>query len=319
MRNNTPAGRYLTLVILIGSMVLLFRIISAQAAMLLSEEVVQASTPDSGYVEVTDGRIFYESKGQGPAIVMIHDGLLHRETWNGQFGPFAENHRVIRWDRRGYGKSDIPKAPYSDVDDLYRLMKALKVDRATLIGCSAGGLLAIDFALDHPDMVSGLVLVGPIVSGFEFTQHFATRGNLGIPGNDAPVEQKIEYWTTKDAWILARDNIVAKKKMKSHLSANPQNLTGSRQFARWPEKPALSRLSLIKVPTLIVAGESDIPDVHAHIGAIQAGISGSKRVVLTNSGHLPHIEVPEVFNRTVLAFLDTIKWPKIMTTKRESF
>jgi pimeloyl-ACP methyl ester carboxylesterase len=56
-------------------------------------------------------------------------------------------------------------------------------------------------------------------------------------------------------------------------------------------------------PALLVAGESDIPDVHAHIGAIEAGIAGSKRVVLANSGHLSHLEVPEVFNKVVLDFL----------------
>ena len=96
MENNIPLRRRLILVILIASLVLIFRIVSTQAAMLLTEELMQVSTPDSGYVEVNDGRIFYESSGQGPTIVMIHDGLLHRETWNDQFGPFAKNHRVIR-------------------------------------------------------------------------------------------------------------------------------------------------------------------------------------------------------------------------------
>src|SRR5262245_36296051 len=73
---------------------------------------------ESGYLEVEGGKIFYEVAGQGPAIVMFHDGLLHRETWDEQFASFAKNYRVIRWDRRGYGRSDIPKAPYSDIDDL---------------------------------------------------------------------------------------------------------------------------------------------------------------------------------------------------------
>ena len=64
-------------------------------------------------------------------------------------------------------------------------------------------------------------------------------------------------------------------------------------------------LSEIKVPTLIIAGESDIPDVHAHIGVIQASIAGSKRIVLTHSGHLAYFEVPYVFNQAVLDFLET--------------
>ena len=56
-----------------------------------------------------------------------------------------------------------------------------------------------------------------------------------------------------------------------------------------------------------MVGESDIPDVHAHVGAIQAGIAGSKRVVLNRSGHLPHVEVPDAFNEVVLGFLNNIR------------
>ena len=70
---------------------------------------------------------------------------------------------------------------------------------------------------------------------------------------------------------------------------------------------ALGLLPRIKIPTPILTGESDIPDVHVHIGVIQDGIAGSKRVVLVNSGHLAHFEVPELFNRAVLDFMDSIK------------
>src|SRR5262245_6417972 len=264
-------------------------------------------TIESGYIEVDGGRIFYEAAGQGPVIVMLHDGLLHRETWDEQFAIFAKNYRVIRWDRRGYGRSDLPKAPYSDLDDLLVLLKALKVERATIMGCSAGGLLSIHFTLDHPELVSSLVLVGPIVSGFGFSDHFIKRGERGMPNNDAPVEQKIEYWTSIDPWIIAPENKAAKKRMKDLLSANPQNLSVPFQFNRLPAKPALGRLSQIKVPTLIVVGESDVPDVHAHVGAIQSGITNSKRVVLITSVHLPHMEVSDAFNRVVLDFLQGVK------------
>lgn len=66
----------------------------------------------------------------------------------------------------------------------------------------------------------------------------------------------------------------------------------------------MARLGQLSVPTLIVAGEADIPDVHAHCGAIQPGIPGASRVVLAGSGHLPHLEVPDAFNRVVLEFID---------------
>jgi 3-oxoadipate enol-lactonase len=246
----------------------------------------------------------YEVKGDGPAIVLIHDGILHSVTWDAQWEPLSKGHRVIRYDRRGYGRSPLPKEPYSDLDDLRALLDMLKVERATLIGSSAGGNLAIHFALDNPQRVDRLVLVGPVVSGFSFTEHFLERGRA----NNLPLEQKgdmaatIDNWV-KDPWLIAPGNDTAKRRLKEQLTANPRNLRGSGGLARFPDRPALSRLAEIKVPTLIVAGDADIPDVHAHIGAIQAGIAGAKRVVIPKAGHLVYLERPDEFNQVVLGFL----------------
>jgi pimeloyl-ACP methyl ester carboxylesterase len=88
------------------------------------------------------------------------------------------------------------------------------------------------------------------------------------------------------------------------MLANPQNMAHHSRYALPPDQPTRSRLSRIEVPTLIVVGEADIPDVHTHIGVIQAGIAGSELVVLEHSGHLCHREVPGEFNRLVLEFLE---------------
>ena len=114
---------------------------------------------------------------------------------------------------------------------------------------------------------------------------------------------RIEYWSTTDPWIVAPGSAGAKARMKELLTANPQNLTAGAGFLRGPKSPTFTRLETISVPVLIVAGEADIPDVHAHIGAIHAQIPDSKRVVLARSGHLCHMEVPEEFNRVVAEFL----------------
>lgn len=267
---------------------------------------VAALAPDmraavDGFVEVDGGRIYYEMTGEGTPLIFIHDGILHRETWDEQFAEFGRSFRVVRWDRRGYGRSSTPQAPFSHIDDLHAVMKSLSIERAVLIGCSAGGMLALHFALDHPTMVSALVLVGPIVSGLSFSDHFTSRGGRGTPPPGAPIEQRIEYWTKTDPWITAPTSRAAKDKMRALLKANPTNGTGG-QFARWSE-PALGRLAQIKLPTLLITGESDIPDVHSHMGAIQAGIAGARRVVLPHAGHLPHLEVPQLFNAEVRKFL----------------
>jgi pimeloyl-ACP methyl ester carboxylesterase len=116
--------------------------------------------------------------GAGPPVVLTHDGFLHRETWNAQFETFSTSHRVARWDRRGYGASNEPSGSYSSVDDLARVVRFVSDSPATLIGCSFGGLLSLHCALDRPHLVSALVLVGPIVSGLGFSEHFLSRGGV---------------------------------------------------------------------------------------------------------------------------------------------
>jgi pimeloyl-ACP methyl ester carboxylesterase len=194
MKTFIPTVQLLALMAFTGSMVTRepFSIDSTQETKPAASDKQKHPAVESGYVQVDGGKIFYEAAGQGPVIIMIHDGLLHRETWNAQFAVFAKHFRVIRWDRRGYGRSSTPTSAFSQLDDLFAVLKGLKVERATLLGCSAGGLLAIHFALDHPQMVTALVLVGPIVTGLGFSDHFTTRGNRGMPGPDAPVEQKID-------------------------------------------------------------------------------------------------------------------------------
>jgi 3-oxoadipate enol-lactonase len=147
------------------------------------------------------------------------------------------------------------------------------------------------------------VLVGPIVSGLPFSEHFATRGGRGVPGPDTPDAEQIEYWSAVDPWFVAPASTGARERLRALLTANPQNLRPTLELERLPETPASARLGEIAVPTLIVVGEQDIPDVHAHSGAIEAGVRGATRVVLPGSGHLPHLEAPLAFNRLVHEFL----------------
>lgn len=270
----------------------------------------QASTPPtpaaptSGYVTTETGRLFYETAGEGPNVVLIHDGLVHRETWDDQFSKFAKQFHVVRYDRRGYGKSDVPAVPFSNVDDLEALYAAvLGKQKATLIGCSAGGGLAIDFTLAHPELVEKLMLVGAVVTGLPPSPHFLDRGGHYPPEIRDDVTKAIAYWSTQDPYFVAPGSAAAHQRVKALLTANPQNLRVPWSLLRGPRVPALGRLPEIKAPTLIVIGAEDIPDVHAHGGAIQAGIAGARRVVVRNAGHLVHMEQPEEFNRLALEFL----------------
>ena len=95
----------------------------------------QPKSFSSGYINVKDGKLYYEINGKGDeTIVFIHDGLVHGEVWDNQFPTFAEKYRVIRYDRRGYGRSPNPEKPYSNINDLDQVFTFLKIDKAVLIG-----------------------------------------------------------------------------------------------------------------------------------------------------------------------------------------
>jgi pimeloyl-ACP methyl ester carboxylesterase len=272
------------------------------AAAVGAEEVTEQV--ESGYLNVPGGRLFYEKAGQGEPIVLLHDGLLHREVWDGQFKVWAADHTVVRYDRRGFGRSDAPTEPYSNVDDLAAIFEHFKIDSAIVMGMSAGGRLATDFTLQHPHRVTHLVLVGAVVSGMSYSQHFWNRGGHLTPEIRADPDRYRNYWTDVDPYDIWEGSIEARQRARVLLAANPHNLGGDKdRLAIPPERPAINYLSEIKVPTLIVVGEYDIPDVHAHAGAIEAGIAGSSRIVISNSGHLVPLEQPEQFMQVVGTFM----------------
>jgi 3-oxoadipate enol-lactonase len=272
-----------------------FPIFSVFAQSAYCQESTGSPASAGKYLNIADSRIYYEECGSGPNVVLLHDGLLHSNTWDGAWTALCKKYHALRYDRRGYGRSDPPKTLFAPIEDLFALLTRLNVRRAIVVGNSSGGALAIDFALSHPEMVEGLFLVGPVVQGMETTNHFDDRARK----NSAPIAKgdlkaAAENWS-KDQYIVAAGHDGARKLIYETLVHYPQNLTNSHQFEIGNTTPSLYRLSEIHAPTSILVGEFDIPDVHAQGGAIQAGIPGAQRDILNNAGHLIQVEAPAAF------------------------
>ncbi|MHC1705107.1 MAG: alpha/beta fold hydrolase [Tenuifilaceae bacterium] len=265
---------------------------------------------DSGFINVDSGKLYYEAAGIGENLVLLHDGMVHLNIWDEQFLVLAKKYRVVRYDRRNYGKSTDPVSQYSHIEDLNQLFVQLKIDKAVVFGMSSGGRLAIDFTLKYPEKVKGLVLVGAVVGGYGYTQHFITRGGRYYPKNYSNPDDVQKYFATEDPYEIYPENKEAKQKVLKMLeSTKPSHDArekGKLTLARPAEKRAVKFLSEIKVPALVLVGEFDIPDVHAHAGVINAGIENSKRVIILKSGHLIPIEQPVLFNEVVMKFLDDL-------------
>ncbi|MEW6194924.1 MAG: alpha/beta hydrolase [Bacteroidota bacterium] len=217
---------------------------------------------DSGYINVEGGKLFCEIAGEGECIVLLHDGIAHREIWDNQFGVFARNYSVVRYDRRGYGKSDFPQAPFSHIEDLKKLFEQLKINKAIIFGMSGGGELAIDFTLIYPEKVNALVLAGAVVGGYGATSHTNTRGGYvnSIVELLSDPKKFIEYIVRKDPYEIYSENRKAKEKLYKLLKENPNDVNFTREFFKKPtDKPALKYLSEIKCPTLVLSGNMICP------------------------------------------------------------
>jgi 3-oxoadipate enol-lactonase len=110
-------------------------------------------------VTLNGARIHYERSGTGFPVLLIHAGIADSRMWEPQAEAFDKRFDMVRPDLRGFGDTALPPAPYSGIADLVGLLDHLQIDRAHVIGCSMGGTLAIDLALEHPKRVERLVLV----------------------------------------------------------------------------------------------------------------------------------------------------------------
>jgi 3-oxoadipate enol-lactonase len=276
---------------------------------------------ESGQLAVDGGRIWYEIFGEhGPTLVLIHDGLAHGEIWDDQVAALAGDYRLVRYDRRGYGHSEKPETPYSNVDDLEALLAHVAGDApgepVVLIGSSSGGGLCLDYTLAHPERVEALVLAGAVVSGMGYSSFFNKRGYENYAEDPAAMAAK---WVA-DRYAIAPGNDTARKRLAELLEAFPNNLDLSKHYLmRRPKSPALPRLGEIEVPVLLITASEDHPDVHAHAGAIETGIVGARRIVLEGCGHLPYLERPQEFANTVREFLSMISLPAGIPNHRNSF
>ncbi|MDQ2717560.1 MAG: alpha/beta hydrolase, partial [Chloroflexota bacterium] len=120
--------------------------------------MTQANRTEKGFARVHGTKLYYEMAGEGHPLVLLHGGLLDHRMWDQQFEAFARHYQVVRYDIRGFGASEMSGTTYADERDLYDLLVYLDIDKTYLLGLSLGGSIAIDFTLEHPQKMDGLIL-----------------------------------------------------------------------------------------------------------------------------------------------------------------
>jgi len=264
-----------------------------------------SGAPEGGLADVNGASLYYDVAGNGEPLVLVHAGIADRRMWDGQVEAFAERYRVVRYDMRGYGRSEAPVgAPFSHHDDLRGLLDFLGIERAILVGCSNGAKTVIDFALAHPERVRVLALVCPTVSGFESDEEPPEEWDELVAADDLErvSELEVRFWV--DGPYLRPDDVDPAlrdlvREMNLIALRNEPDLGEER-----PAEPlAVSRLAEIRAPTLVVAGDLDRPEVGTRAELLAGSIPRAQKAVINGTAHVPSMEKPEEFNRVVLEFL----------------
>jgi pimeloyl-ACP methyl ester carboxylesterase len=265
----------------------------------------------SGYVNVGDGQLYYEVVGEGAPLLLSHAGFVDSCMWDDQWSDFAQHRRVIRFDMRGFGKSALGTTPIARRRDLDRLLQQLDVSHVALLGCSLSGEVLLDFALEHPERVTALILVSTVPGGFELQGEppanliemmgAIEQGNLALAS-----ELQNRIWVDGPFRQSEQVNPLVRQRAAEMNRLALANGTWGKADA-WPaqplDPPAVRRLHEIRIPTLILAGGLDHPEILRAAEVMAAAIPNAEKVIISDSAHLPNMEQPTEFNRAVLDFL----------------
>ncbi|MEU5302725.1 alpha/beta fold hydrolase [Streptomyces noursei] len=270
---------------------------------------------DNGTVPIADdGELFYETAGSGPAVVLLHGGMLDQHMWDEQFSWLVNSGlRVVRYDSRGHGLSSTVTGDWANHDDLAALLDALDIPRAVLVGLSHGSRVALDTALAHPDRVSALFLAAPGVSGRPFTDPFVLehiRGQvaaIGAPdGAERYVEHFLRMWVDGPYRAPSAVHPGFRERMRASASANVEVHADGVGTGMPLEVGAADRLAEIKVPTTVLDGDLDSTDISANAHAIALQVPGARRIRIPAAGHMVNLENTPLFDQELHAFLSSL-------------
>jgi pimeloyl-ACP methyl ester carboxylesterase len=262
-------------------------------------------------LSINDVQIHYEVMGQGTPIILCHAGFVDSQMWNPQMASLAQDYQVIRYDLQGYGQSSPATQPISRRHELLAIMEHLEIDQAILVGCSLSGATIIDFTLEYPKKVSGLVTVSATPSGFELQGEppahlFEMFGALQQGDLDTASELQTRIWF--DGMTRTPEQVDAElrqdvKAMNLNAIQKHGFMMGDAQPLNPLDPPAITRLSEINVPTLILVGALDHPEIARSATLIRDAIANAKMKILESSAHLPNMEQADEFNQIVMGFL----------------
>jgi pimeloyl-ACP methyl ester carboxylesterase len=263
------------------------------------------------FAELNGTKLHYQSTGQGRPMIFIHAGIAHLGMWDEQVAAFSPQYRTIRYDVRGWGESADPAGTFAHHEDTLALLDYLGEKEAIIVGASNGGTIALDFSLTYPERTAALILVGPALSGYDFTMEGIADKNEALieayerGDKDTAAEYEAQIWV--DGPGRNPDQVDAGFRRRAlamirHIFDLPD---GAGQGVDL-DPPAIDRLGEIQTPALLILGEHDVPDIFAIAQHLTGKMPDIRQVLMPTTAHLPNMERPAEFNQAVRGFLQSV-------------
>jgi pimeloyl-ACP methyl ester carboxylesterase len=246
---------------------------------------------------VTD--LWYDETGEGPPVILLHEGVVDSRIWEPVVPLLGERHRVIRYDQRGFGRSPRPDGPYSVVEDLTAVLDAAEVEKAALAGASRGGNIALATAVERPERVSALVLLGsglpgaPLSVGWTSEQIARWEQAEAADDYEAMAELDMEAWAPMGADAELRAMFV-------------ENAVGSNSEDPATDEPVAERVGGVTAPTLVITGGRDVAGINEIGDRLAREIPGARSAVIQEADHMIPWRTPEELSHLILDFLSDL-------------
>ena len=255
---------------------------------------------------IDGGWIEYDVRGEGPALVLLHAFPLGSFMWDPQCETLSAARRVVRFDARGFGESDLADGPLTMeriADDAAALMDALSIERAVVGGCSMGGYAALAFVRRHPQRLLGVVLQDTR-AGADTAEAKAGRAALAEKVLAEGPEAAVAAFLPKlvgETTHRERPDLVAS--LRARILATPPPAIASALHGLAARADSRETLPTIAVPTLVMVGAEDALTPPAEAALLAAAIPRARFDVIPGAGHLANLENPAAVNAALGAFL----------------
>ncbi len=268
----------------------------------------QAAVTTSGTITLSETRIYYETAGSGPPVVLIHAFGLNLHQWDDQVKALAAHYRVIAYDRRGFGKSTGVADPSLEPADLKELLDSLGVRSAVLVGHSGGNSTASRFVKAFADRVDGLVLYpSPPVPGFPIPP-------TGPPGPDQKVLTRQYGLDSMFKLVLARPEFrtppnrpdINERILALTATYSGRDLLEDHVQAGTYRLLTFEEMQALPTPTLFIVGEWEQPQAILVSDSMARWMPNARSVMIRGGGRIVHFAEPDRFNEALLAFLRSL-------------